>query len=509
MSKETKVFIRHLEHERERISEFLQEIDLQVEHGAISRELGDQLIALEFEGRDPRAHLSIINRELAELRSLETNTPASSSRLDSAAPIAIVAVLALAIVWNFGAITGLFVAEQETFYAVPLGQTISGTQTIPLTITTPLTSLRVDGTITGSGTARIELVKDGVPYLVHSFTSEQGASLLSGFVIDEQGNEIPEENTLPEELADESTDESTDEAIETPQDPAPEPVVLEPSAPEPSAPVVTPPQSRARTETLDAVCVETCRLPRLQAPFSLRVTTTGDVVVELDTLLYGTSEEPLPEEEAPTTTTPVPTPNITTPQPVAPVTQEPTQGIACTQNSDCASGVCIDDRFQGELTARYCAEDRTWCVAGDTLYPAGSMLDDSVCLAGTNAAGQADATWLVIAGRGRFAIQGSDGILAAAIDKYGTMVVRGIATFSTSAGDEGWLVTDANGAARLSIGNDGALRSEGTVTTRTTPTRSGNGDFVIATTGGSDAAVITQTGTIALAGDFIHSAPIR
>ena len=413
MSRETKALITHLEHERHTISTFLHEIDVQVERGTVTRELGDQIVALEYEGRDPRAHLQMINRELAELRSLETNTQAS--RLDSAAPIAIVAVLAIAIVWNFGAITGLFIAGDETFYSVPFGQTITETQSIPLTITVPVTSLRVDGAIMGTGRVRIDLVKDNIPYLVASFDGARDEGVLTGFVIDETTGEIIVDNAVDDSL------------IETPSDDS---VVLTPSVDDVPAPASPEPIASSRTQTLDTACVETCSLPRLLAPFTLRVTIIGDATVTIDDIIYGTGDEPRPVAEPETPLPETPLPETPAPEwnetpvnetsvnstPIIPVPEVPAAqaGIVCAQDSECASGICMDDLYQGALSSKVCAPSRNaWCVAGSTLYSVNAELDDSRCTAGNTEQGRPDAVWLAMAGRGRFAIETSNSTVAA------------------------------------------------------------------------------------------------
>ncbi len=544
MRAELEKLIEKFEKERDAVNEFTAEIDREVASGKLTPEMAKQIVAREYAGKDPKDVIRDLNEHLASTEAMLAAQPPSHPRLRKAVPFAIVIVFAALIALNFGAITGLFTfGQDESFYALPLDSVYTGSETVPLSITDPLSSLRIDGTASGDGVAKVYLRLGDARLLVASYDSEkEGASGLTGRV---------------------TTDDTVIETL-SPSEPG---AVTLPASPQTDTPEVTETAPNAQSDESVAflnACVETCSLPGLNASAALDIELSGAVEFYIERVVYGTRGEPIShalENETtetnssnetnsssneivdPVTTPPVVTPPVTPAPPIvattnstnesnnttitavppvappvvipvvpAPVPDTPevipgvtvALGAACTLGSQCGSGVCLTSQYHGELTGGICAASQAACVADGTVYQPGAEYTDSVCIAGTQGA-----AWLLRSGRGRFVVEAADGSAAAAIDKYGTMVVTGAATFSTTPGVSGWLIKDGAGIVTLSIDEQGALRSAGKLTARTTPQRTTSGDFVIRTAAGTDAAVITQVGDVLLAGSFLSGATLQ
>jgi hypothetical protein len=323
---------------------------------------------------------------------------------------------------------------------------------------------------------------------------------------DAQEPPTPSESEQPDEQ------ETEQPELEPPAEPE-TPIAL-PATPQTEEPIIANPSIRELA--LENACVETCSLPALQGTNALVVEITGDVTVALDRIVWGTRGALTPADEV---TIPVEPETPTNPEfnetnqtNQTNTTQPPNTtvpvfgdiGAPCSDATQCSSGVCVSSRFQGTDTQGLCAATVNACVAQDAVHEVGTVVLDSVCTQH-----DAGAAWLVRAGQGRFAIEASDRSLAGIIDKYGMMAVRGLAAFTTEPGTSGWLIKNSADVVTLSIDEAGSLQAAGALSTRTTPTRTGEGDFVIRTTDGVDAALITPAGDIMLRGELLTGAQVQ
>lgn len=173
-------------------------------------------------------------------------------------------------------------------------------------------------------------------------------------------------------------------------------------------------------------------------------------------------------------------------------------GYSCSSSGQCLSNTCKTNVFDGSVTSQLCANDNSYCIdSGGTVRASGTAVGDSACYGSTTGG----SVWL--AQTGRWMVQNKTGSMLAVIDKYGSMGVRGTASYSQSSFDNGWQLANKSGSVQASVSStNGNLKVAGVLTSRTTP--SGTGLQVQNSTGTME-AIITSAGAILLRGDLAYS----
>jgi hypothetical protein len=498
VSREIKLLIEQLEAERNEIYDFWQAVDAQVRSGELTPQIAQKILRAEYNGAHPQTLIELKNLHISEAREiLAAQKREFEVRI---APVAVIMLLGVALVWNYAAITGLFTADDEAFYGLSLNQVYESSTVVVLPVTANMSSFRVDGEMQGTGRANIYLRSGENRFLVARFEEKQAASPLTGFFTLEDGTIIEENLTNNTTEVSPEPQIELEEVIEEPlETEAPAAVTEEPVTSEPvveDTPVVELPSTpqredtveEPRVQTLDKECIETCNLPGITGPFQLEIEIRGKVVVTIGDIVYGertTTPVDLPPQLENNTT--VETPAVTA-----------SLGTLCSNNEDCASNACKSSIFNGDQTNTVCAPANAVCIAGTNAYEPSQIFGDSTCYENNG-----ETAWITNAGNGRFEIKTANNEVVAVIDKYGNMAIKGSATFDTKPGKSGWVIRDAAGTEQLSIDNDGNLKAAGTLTENEEPQPTDGGDFIVQNTDGSVQAVITEEGDVILAGKLI------
>jgi len=180
MSRELRELISQLEQERQDIQDFYEEVQAQLASGEVTPELAAELLRREFRNIPYQELIAEQNRLLTEAHNILRQE--TRELTIKATPAVIIILLAVGVAWNFTAITGfLTLGANENFYRLDIAQQYNSTTAIPLAIDANISSLRVDGSISGVGTAKLWLEANGAKFLVASFTSSESTGLTGFF----------------------------------------------------------------------------------------------------------------------------------------------------------------------------------------------------------------------------------------------------------------------------------------------------------------------------------------
>lgn len=527
-----------LQAERTKITEFYDTLQQLVNRGEITREMAREIAQREYGGKTYAQLVEPIDEKIAQLQQQQ---PKNRRNIHVAA-LAMVFVLAFGFAWQSGNLTGLFTFSDEQFYNYEFAQSYTTDDITVLGIEGPISSLRMSGQVSGTGTADIWLQSGTDRYLVAHFDASEEQGLLTGFVtavtdiVGTSGNASNETNTtgnvtLPAPEQDVPAEinttvpvngtanatnitaatNTTNVTVPVSTTETPETVPLTPSAPAETPPEESPATFASRE--FDNSCAESCSLQNSAAPFMLIIDVDGEAIVHVESLVYGMLpespaenpaenpvEEPAVEPATPETDPAAPRPDTGVPQ--APATLA--DGELCAQDTDCSSGICKADRHRGIAVAARCVPQPEYCTSPSSVVAPGATFGDSTCYAAAESS-----VWLASPGSGRYEVKSPAGAAVAVIDKYGNMAVAGSATFSSPAARSGWVMENKAGTATLSIDSAGNVIAAGSLLQNTRPTPTAGNDFIVKDASDAVQAVFTESGSVQLAGTFSSNAVLQ
>ncbi len=172
--------------------------------------------------------------------------------------------------------------------------------------------------------------------------------------------------------------------------------------------------------------------------------------------------------------------------------QAVSNGNSCVQQSDCTSNYCVDSTYEGVLSNKICCGANSCVNSSNECVADGTVSNGNTCF---------DGVW--IAGSGRLEIRNnSDNALLMAIDKYGSMVVRGSYSSSCTSSPSylAWQVQDLADSTNIWVDTAGDFCVEQSLLEHQSVSCSNC--LKVQNTSGSTVAGFDDSGYVYIKGDF-------